>query len=128
MLDAARRLLPGSGIASATLLVHPDEYWHSFRGTQRKLPALRIAFDDPAKTWVYLDPATGDVLSSADAEDRAFRWLFNAVHKFDVLALLRLGVVRDIVLGALLLLSLAMAVSGAVLGGRRLARLGRARR
>jgi uncharacterized iron-regulated membrane protein len=122
IVAAASRLLPDAEIASAVRLNAPDEYWHSFRSTHRKLPALRVAFDDPARTWVHIDPATGDVLGSADADDRTFRWLFNALHKFDVLALLRLGAVRDLLLAGLLLLSLAMAVSGVVMGWRRLSR------
>jgi len=124
LIAAAGQLLPDARIASVTLLTVPDEYWHSFRGTHRKLPALRVAFDDPARTWVHVDRATGDVLGTADADDRIFRWLFNALHKFDVLALLRVGVARDLLLGGLLLLSLVVAISGVAVGWRRLRRRG----
>lgn len=106
----------------AEWLTRPDEYWHTFKETSRQLPVLRVRFEDKSRNWYYLAPDTGEILSISSADDRAFRWTFNGLHKFDFLPLLRLGVGRDVVEWALMLAAIGICVTGAVVGWRRLER------
>jgi hypothetical protein len=38
-------------------------------------PALRVEFDDPQRTWLYMTPSHGQVLK-IEARDRANRWAY----------------------------------------------------
>jgi uncharacterized iron-regulated membrane protein len=87
--------------------------------TERRLPALRLDFDDPGRTSVYLDPFTGDVALSMDRSQRTGRWLFNLLHSWDLPLFLRFSGTRDTALVLLSLGSLAIAVTGVVIGWRR---------
>ncbi len=56
------------------LLVGPD---------RPPLPAVRIRFADPMRTWVYVDPATSRLLQTVTRCGRLERWLFNGLHSLD---------------------------------------------
>jgi hypothetical protein len=124
LAERSRALAGGAPIAWLRRLEAPDEYWHTFRNTERRLPALRVAYADPRESWAYLDPATGEMLSWTNADSRLFRWLFNGLHKFDFLPLVRPGFARDLVVVPLLVLGILTSLSGIVLGWRRLRRSG----
>ncbi len=122
LAERSRPLAGGAPVAWVQRLEAPDEYWHTFRNTERQLPALRIAYADTRQSWAYLDPSTGEMLSWTNAESRLFRWLFNGLHKFDFLPLVRAGIVRDLIVVPLLLLGILTSLTGIVLGWRRLKR------
>ena len=89
---------------------------------EKRLPVLRVRFDDPAHTWLHLDLHTGEVLGQLDQPRRASRWLFALLHSWDWLPLLTRRPLWD---GWMLLLSvggLVLSVSGVVMGWRRLRR------
>ena len=44
---------------------------------------LRVKLDDPAETWVYIDPAMSRVLSQVHRYSRVERWLYNGLHSLD---------------------------------------------
>lgn len=113
-------LMPGYQVTRATLLTQPDEHWHTFKLSIRKLPVLRIEFDDPRKHWFHIDPATGEVINTRSSGDRAFRWLFNGLHKLDFLFLLEREWLRLILVWALMLAGLGLSATGVVVGWRRL--------
>lgn len=117
---AARELAPGSDLAAARLLTTPDEYWHSFGVTSRKLPMIRLEFDNPTRNWFHIDPDTGEVVNTLSQDDRVFRWVFNGLHRLDFLALQKLGLFRHLVVWALLCSGLVLSVSAAVIGWRHL--------
>ncbi|EWC42362.1 Na+/proline symporter [Stutzerimonas stutzeri] len=86
----------------------------------RRLPMLRVRFDDPAATWLHLDPYSGTVIEQLDQRRRAVRWLFKLLHSWDWPPLLQRPLLRD---GLLLAFSggmLVIASSGVLLGWRRL--------
>lgn len=118
--EAARRLVPAERIARISTLTEPDEYWHTFKLTFRQLPVLRVEFDDAGKQWFHIDPVTGEVLNTSDTGDRAFRWLFNGLHRFDFLFLLQREWLRDAVVWLLMLAGLALSATGVIVGWRRL--------
>jgi PepSY-associated TM region len=82
MLSAARDAMPGVRIAEATWLDQYDAYYyHRARG--RRLPALRVKYDDPQQTWLYFDPKLGAVAQKEETRSRIERWLYNGLHSLD---------------------------------------------
>lgn len=130
-LEAAARAIHPQGQMTSELLADYDFYYyarteHSMLGhLDKRLPVLRVRFDDPARTWVHLDLYTGAVQGSLDQPRRASRWLFALLHSWDWLPLLGNRPLWD---GWMLLFSaggLLVCMTGMVLGGRRLMRRSR---
>jgi len=59
LLVQAARALPEAAVVEATLLNRYDAYYGDRRSRATPLPVLRAKFDDPARTWLYLDGARG---------------------------------------------------------------------
>ena len=74
--------LPDVPIVEHELLSEYDSYYYS-RGRQTPLPVLRVRFDDPAETWVYIDPEMSQVLAQIHRLNRVERWLYNGLHSLD---------------------------------------------
>jgi len=118
---AAGHLLPNAAITTHLRLSQFDAYWYPHH-SERLLPVLRVAFDDAAESWYYIDPRTGDVLGRTDHSRRTYRWLFNALHSLDFPLLLRHRPAWDIVAILLSLIGMIVSTSGIVIGWRRLRR------
>jgi len=118
---AAARALPEARLAAAETLTAYDAYWYPHHDT-RPLPVLRLRFDDPAATWLHVDPETGALLDRLDASGRLQRWLFEAPHRLDFGNLFQARPAWDAVMWLLNGLGAAIALSGVVLGWRRLRR------
>lgn len=82
LLARLRTSAPGAGIVEHELLTDYDSYYYS-RGRQAPLPVLRVKFDDPMRTWVYVDPAASEVLAAIHRLNRLERWLYNGLHSLD---------------------------------------------
>lgn len=123
--QAAPALLP-YGISHTTLLDTYDAYYFRrgqasmYAANARELPVLRVEFDDPGRTIAYLSLHSGEVVLSADRAQRTGRWLFNFLHSWDLPWMLKAAAARDALLIALSLGALALALTGVVLGWRRL--------
>jgi hypothetical protein len=83
---------------------------------------LRVKFDDPLETWVYVDPALGQVVASIHRLNRLERWLYNGLHSLDFGFWYHRRPLWDIGMIALALGGLSASAVGLWLG------LGRARR
>jgi hypothetical protein len=82
MMIAARDAMPNARIAEAAWLNQYDAYYyHRARG--RRLPALRVKYDDPQRTWLYFDPYLGAVVQKEEPRSRIERWLYNGLHSLD---------------------------------------------
>jgi uncharacterized iron-regulated membrane protein len=114
-------LVPGSRITAIERLTAPDVYWYDV-GKLPRLPVLRVRFDDPAQTWVYLDPASGRLLGDIDARGRLYRWLFDLLHKWDLNQLTLNRPAWDVLLWVLSILGLITSISGIWIGWKRLVR------
>ncbi|MCI0915151.1 PepSY domain-containing protein [Pseudomonas putida] len=129
-----QRLLNAAQAMAAGIPVHThwqrhyDAYYfardaQSMYGSQRRpLPVLRLRFDDAASTWVYLDPASGEMVASHDTRQRTGRWLFNLLHSWDLQPLLQRPALRESLIIALSIGGLVISLSGIILGWRRLRR------
>jgi hypothetical protein len=122
LVEAATRAIPDARITDVEWLTAETLYWYSHQ-TKRPLPVLRIAFDDPAATWLFIDATRGDIAGSSDRSSRAYRWLFNFAHRYDLPALLRSQPSRDILIWLLSLMGLVIAASGVKLASRALRNL-----
>ena len=74
---AAARLGPAR---QAGMLTEEDQYYRGHHEPVR-LPVYRVVLRDGAR--VYLDPASGQVLSTLDGAARGYRWLFEGLHRLD---------------------------------------------
>ncbi|WP_432788058.1 PepSY domain-containing protein [Novosphingobium rhizosphaerae] len=117
----AAQLVPAGHIIAVDRLVAPDAYWYETDGLPL-LPVLRIRFDDPARSWVYIDPASGAIVGDTDTRRRLYRWAFDLLHKWDLNGLTQARPAWDAVLWLTSLAGLLIAVSGVVIGWRRLNR------
>jgi hypothetical protein len=83
---------------------------------------LRVKFDDPMQTWVYVDPRTSEMLSQVHRYSRIERWLYNGLHSLDFKFWYSKRPLWDIVMIVLLLGGLGSSVLGLYLGVKRLIR------
>jgi hypothetical protein len=120
ILRAAARLRPGA-ITQATLQVREDFHWYGHH-RERVLPVWRVQFGDPARSWVYIDPASGQVAGANDRNARLRRWLFNAAHSLDFPWLIQYRPAWDLVVWLLSIVGTVASASGVVIGWRRLRR------
>jgi hypothetical protein len=73
---------PSANIVTHELLTSYDSYYYSRNG-QAALPVLRVKFDDPLETWVYVDPELGQIVAAIHRLQRVERWLYNGLHSLD---------------------------------------------
>lgn len=118
---AARRLVPEARSMTTSRLEREDFYWTSHHRA-RRLPVLRVEFDDPAATWFHIDPETGEILNRLDRSGRVERWGFDLLHTLDLGILLRHRPAWDGVMLLLLAAGSVIAGSGVAMGWRRLRR------
>lgn len=121
ILMAAGQLVPGARILQVERLNAPDLYWYEVGGLPL-LPVLRVKYDDPARTWLHIDPATGAILGELDHHRRLYRWMFDLLHKWDLNGLTLHRPAWDTFLWLLSSLGLITSVSGIWIGGARLMR------
>jgi hypothetical protein len=82
LLARLRAAAPDASIVTHELLEGYDSYYYSRNG-QAALPVLRVKFDDPLETWVYVDPELGQLVASVHRLHRVERWLYNGLHSLD---------------------------------------------
>ena len=119
---AALRLAPGTPAAKLTRLDSYDNYYYLFHNrdaSERPLPALRADLADAAGTSLYIDPQDGRIILKMDNSRRVYRWLFLAVHRWDI-GWLYARPLWDAWLITVCVLGLVLSVSSVVLGWRRL--------
>lgn len=126
--EAGARLVPGARIEHREILREYDAYYyarasHTMSGhVEKRLPVLRLKFDDPNSTWVHLDPYTGAVIGKLDAHQRVKRWLFAFLHSWDWLPLLERRPLWDVLLILLSVGGFLVSCTGVVIGWHRLKR------
>lgn len=74
--------IPQAKVSESDLLTDYDDYYYSRQG-QLPLPVLRVKFDDPAASWIYVDPQRGRLLSQISKYSRVERWLYSGLHSLD---------------------------------------------
>jgi hypothetical protein len=115
---AAQSLQAGRAPQSAALLTGGDDYYFGDHATD-VTPAYRIVFDDPQSSRYYFDSVSGALISKFDRAARGYRWLFNAVHRWDFSASMRRRPFWDLIVVTLLAGVAAGSLTGVILGFRR---------
>ena len=118
---AARVLVPDGAAARVTRLTAPDFYWYDV-GSEPHLPVLRLRFQDSSGTWLYLDPATGAVLSRIDRRGRVYRFAYDLLHRWDAIPLVINPHARRAWIWLFSIVGIVTSVSGILLGWRRASR------
>jgi hypothetical protein len=124
---AAQAMLPGAKVEFEWLTAYDFYYFaraeQSMYGNKNKrLPMLRVRFNDFAGTWVHIDPYSGALNEQLDQRGRVSRWIFNLLHSWDWLPLLERPLLREVLIIAFSLGGFAISVTAIVLGWRRLLR------
>ncbi len=86
-LLAAARGLPLAGQARGQDMLWQADLHLDPRPGKNKFPLLRLRYDDPDQTWVYLSPASGRLVHSCTRAQRMNRWLYRFLHCWDLPAL-----------------------------------------
>jgi hypothetical protein len=102
--------MPDAAIREAEWLNEFDSYYYNtvvsfdsgLMKTAKTLPVLRLKFDDPQDTWLYMTPSHGQIVK-ADRMDRRNRWGYYGLHGLDFAFLYDNRPLWDIVGVALLL-------------------------
>ena len=78
-----RASLPGASLADAVRLDEYDAYYYGRGAGRPPLPAVRVRFADPMRTWIYVDATTARIVHTVNRYGRLERWLFNGLHSLD---------------------------------------------
>ena len=114
----------GQAPVESETLPEYDSYYYS-RNRQKPLPVVRVKFDDPAQTWIYVDPETSTVLAQINRLNRVERWLYNGLHSLDFAFWYNRRPLWDIGVIALCLGGLTTSSLGLFLGLKRARRVAR---
>jgi len=119
--SAARSAMPGVGITDMAWLGEYDAYYYD-RDQVSPLPVLRARFEDPRRTWLYLDPVGGRIVRKEERLTRLNRWLYHGLHSLDFPFLHSRRPLWDLVMIGLCLGGLVVSATTLVPGWRRLRR------
>jgi uncharacterized iron-regulated membrane protein len=125
LIAAARAMYPQREI-DVQYLDNYDSYYYAhaeqslYGGYVRNLPVVRVIFDDPEQSWIYIDPRTGAIALTTDRNSRLWRWAFNLLHSWDWQPLLNAPAARKLLIITFSAGGLIISVSGIVLAWRRL--------
>jgi hypothetical protein len=82
LLEAARAAMPDAAVTTAHWMTEYDAYYYG-KGGDRRLPALRVTFNDPDATWLYLDAHDGSPVQRETRRTRLERWIYHGLHSLD---------------------------------------------
>ena len=122
LLEAAGRLAQTVPVAHHALLTDYDAYYYARHGqgpVERPLPVLQVDLADDGNTRLYLDPQDGRLLLRQDDSRRAYRWLWSALHHWDI-GWLKHRPLWDAWMLTWVLLGIVLAGSSVVIGWKRL--------
>jgi hypothetical protein len=108
--DLRRAGLRAGRVAHQEMAATEDAYYHSGHDGPVRVPVWRVALSDG--TRLYLDPASGQLRARFDADARTYRWLFEGLHRLDVVP----GFDRGAGWTAVMLLLLGVAGTGVATG------------
>jgi uncharacterized iron-regulated membrane protein len=121
LVNLASRLMPGYRLLEVTSLDRYDAYYYAVGAVApKRLPILRLKFDDPTETWFYIDPHTGSIFRRYDRYARAMRWAINGLHTLDFPLLFAHRPAWDLVVIGLSAGGIVLSITGLTIGWRRL--------
>ena len=82
VLGSARVAMPEHHIIGLHWMEEYDAYYYD-RARRKSLPVLRVRYDDPRQTWLYIDPRHGTIVRKEERLSRINRWLYHGFHSLD---------------------------------------------
>jgi len=128
---AAARAMPEANVIKWEVLRDYDNWYierapHTMLGhIERRLPVLRVHFDDPGATMLHVDPYTATIHNRIDNHGRWKRWLFAAFHSWDLRGLVDRRPLWDVLMVGFSIGGFALCVTSVVIAWRRTKRYGR---
>lgn len=116
---ASAALRPDAAVGDAAWIGTGDAYYYTHHQA-RFFPVYRIRYEDGER--LYLDRVSGELVFAVDRERRWLRWVFHALHRGDLHAVVRARPVWDLMMWLLLLGVTAGTVTGTWMGMRRIVR------
>jgi hypothetical protein len=121
LFACAKNAVPNAEITEMILLTHYDDYYYAVGAVApKRLPILRIHYNDPAGTWLYVKPHDGTIFRRYDHHGRLMRWLVNGLHCLDFPFLIQNRPLWDIAVIGLSLGGFVLSVSAIIIAGKRL--------
>jgi hypothetical protein len=117
LVARARTVIPTAPLVNAQLLTDYDHYYRD-RAGERPLPVLRVIFGDADRTWLYLDPRSGEIAQRREWRGRLERWLYSGLHDLDFGWLASRRPLWDVVMIFLSAGGVLLSVTGVVLSWR----------
>jgi hypothetical protein len=121
LLEQVRDRYDEASVVESELLDEYDSYYYQ-RGGAPPLPVLRVKFDDPDRTWLYIDPARSSLVARLTRRGRLDRWIYNGFHSLDFAFWYNSRPLWDIGVIVLSLGGLSTSLIGMVVGFRRIGR------
>jgi hypothetical protein len=119
LVAAARASLPAARVKQVEWLEEYDAYYTDRRG-EKRLPLLRVRFDDPPETWLHIDPYSAAVFESYVSASRVERWVYHGLHSLDFPLLYKYRPAWDIVVLSLMSGGTVLCVTSVWIGWKRL--------
>lgn len=118
LLKMAAAAMPGQNYTELTWLDEYDDYYYhtvdsfdlGLPRSVRTLPVLRVKYDDPNQTWLYLSPSHGQLIK-AEVTDRRNRWGYYGLHALDFASLYNNRPLWDILVLVLLMGCMTMTIT-----------------
>jgi hypothetical protein len=82
LMDRIQHAHRDGPVVEFQLLSGYDAYYYARNG-RASLPVLRVKFDDPDRTWVYIDPGMSRLVAQFTRQERVERWLYHGFHSLD---------------------------------------------
>lgn len=82
IVDAARSAAGAASVRDVAWLDRYDAYYYD-RDGELPLPVVRVRYDDPQQTWLYVDGVRGTPLRKEERLTRLNRWLYHGLHSLD---------------------------------------------
>lgn len=124
VLPIAARANPTASVTAIAMLDQYDSYYYD-RDGQLPLPVMRVEYDDPQRTWLYVDPQRGVLVRKEERLTRLNRWLYHGLHSLDFPVLYYRRPLWDVVVIVLSAGGLLLTVTTIGPAWRRLRRHGR---
>jgi hypothetical protein len=86
---------------------------------EKRLPVLRLEFDDPTTSLMYVAPHTGTIFRSYDTQAKVMRWLVMGLHCLDFPFLVLHRPAWDLTIIVLSAGGLLVSMTGVIMGWRR---------
>lgn len=113
-VSAVTRTL-GSACIGATAVPFGDNY-----ALEPSMPSAPIYRTICGEVWFHVDGASGAILEKLDPSRRAYRWLYSALHTFDLPVLMARPTLRTMLIMLLCGFGFTFSMTGVVIAWRRL--------